>query len=446
MTDMGFPSLYPAYGGEGEYDGATVVLPTTDTGYRSYSKGRLFLPAGTNYCVNPASETAYTASDGSLTCTLETNPPVPLPAGFTKCTKCVHNDTGDYSSPTICTTGISVTPGETYTLSAYVHLAARTGVESINLGFNYLQGATQRRQWYTGAGNCSVSAVNDSFVRISCSSTVAADEDTMWFTAVNGDATSTSYITGIQCEKSAYPTPYFDGSMDNCAWTGTSNASTSTRAVSGFRVNGSVFGGNSKGTIAGRFDPLFVYASVPALVAFYANDNCWEVGFYPAVAAGNIGYASITQNGGAYQETAVIGDHAPGTPESVVIRWIRGMGTTLDLISSGVAGTKDTSPELLAEAIDTVMLAGYGGYIGPLALCPYRITDAEAVILDGMLAANCSGSDLYKWFKQKGYGGTMILPLEGDSRGYIVPGGQADNYTYTEADASADTGYEVYDG
>jgi hypothetical protein len=84
-------------------------------------------------------------------------------------------------------------------------------------------------------------------------------------------------------------------------------------------------------------------------------------------------------------------------------------------------------------------------YIGPVAICPARITDAQAVIVDAMLTAGCTGVDLFRWFRDHNYEGTLVLPLDGDSRGYVVSGcGLGDSYSYTAVDATTDTGYEVY--
>ncbi len=59
-------------------------------------------------------------------------------------------------------------------------------------------------------------------------------------------------------------------------------------------------------------------------------------------------------------------------------------------------------------------------YIGPAAISPSRITDAETVTLDAMLSAGATGLDLFRFFRERSYTGTLILPLAGDSVGYQV--------------------------
>jgi hypothetical protein len=58
-------------------------------------------------------------------------------------------------------------------------------------------------------------------------------------------------------------------------------------------------------------------------------------------------------------------------------------------------------------------------YIGPAAISSSRVTDAETATLSAMLTAGCTGFDLARYFRDRGYA-ALILPLDGDSRGYLV--------------------------
>jgi hypothetical protein len=131
-----------------------------------------------------------------------------------------------------------------------------------------------------------------------------------------------------------------------------------------------------------------------------------------------------------------------GTRKSFVARALQ--GATADIMLGGVAGVQTNTSSEPAHSWD-VLSVGSGAYIGPLAICPARITDAETAQLDAMLTAGARGTDLFKWFQRRGYDGTLILPLEGDSRGYIVGcGGVGDNYSYSEVAATTDSGFEQY--
>jgi hypothetical protein len=247
----------------------------------------------------------------------------------------------------------------------------------------------------------------------------------------------------LQIEKSSILTPYFSGDSPDCSWSGAANASTSVRAASVLvypSLNSLGFG--SALTLAMSATPL----TGPSVYVGYLDSSAtgysdWDFLLHHSQTYGgpHLAINRIAANQILAKPTTSV----PGTAWSWVGRVVG--GSMMDLMVDGSAAAQAATAITPTFANPTRVGLGASAYIGPVALCPSRITDLETAQLDAMLTAGARGIDLFKWFKDKHYDGTLILPLEGDSRGYIVGGGGVgDNYSYTEVAATTDQGYEVY--
>lgn len=205
--------------------------------------GRLFLPAGTNLCRHPHDFPSATHAEAVKSATATqtvTDTADGVKMTFT-CSKL--NDFANYlfvntqATYTIADWGISV--GDVVTFSFDVD-AALTGATTCR---------SQILCWdagWTPTGLNEANYLSGDGQRISNTYTIPAGTVNIGFYPVVmygslvGDAVGTGEATvnNILIEKSAFPTPYFDGDTDDSlnestyAWTGTANASTSTRAKS----------------------------------------------------------------------------------------------------------------------------------------------------------------------------------------------------------------------
>jgi hypothetical protein len=417
---------------------ALPVLPTTDTGYKSYGAGRLFLPAATNYASNPSFETDTDAdgkADNVSTQHSVEAPTFTRPSGRTGglCQRVQY-------APVAGDWGISINPSYT------IYNSFASG-EPITVS-TYLKGAlvgctiTPRIKFMDNDWNllsessaASPASVGTEWTRAS-HSVASTPANTKWvefwldsFDIHVGDSFDL-YIDDVQIEKSAVLTPYFDGSYPACAWTGTADASTSTRAVSALVYPPWSGTPGAYGTMAARWTPLFPAAQTT--VARYLLVGESAVG-------GNQSFALLRSAGTsptrfAARATASVTassldqSYLSGERQVAIGRWSGpGSGGTVDLTTNGVAATQAD----LGTQVPSVARAVHVGaswvpslwtetYIGPLAISPSRITDAETTSLSTLLAAGAGGIEVFRFFRERGYAGTLILPLQGDSVGYRV--------------------------
>lgn len=430
-------------------DKALPVVPTIDSGYKSYGAGRLFLPAATNLCKHPSFEIDTDVdgmSDGwyigsaTVTGTVVTTRIPGRTGGYAQRAQYtgvagdaagnkvfrIQRDTGDVGE---------VAPGDVVTISVY----AKGAVSGMTINA-YIESWTAAGGWIaTDAGPVAVT-LNAGYTRYSFTSpALGATSSRLTFmlliSSIGTGDTIDITIDDVLIEKSSVLTPYFDGSYPDCAWTGTAHASTSTRAASALTVPiGGSFGTTGVGTVALR--AAAIYASSGG-VPQYAP----LAGMYKASGA-------VTNRKFVYSrtdlETAVIegydGTHNPaasvsdafavGSPRTIIGRF---SGTKLDIMVNGTAGAQ-ADDTLTVSGIDTLSLGAFAAfagawatsafanatYIGPLAISPSRITDAQTVIVDAGLTAGWTGLDLFRAFRDWGYVNTLILPLGSDSTGYVV--------------------------
>ena len=411
--DVAFPALV-------KLGKARAVLPSVDTGYKSYGTGRLFLPAATNLVPDPqgvlADGTFWPATTAGPKTTITGNVavPVPVPAalsGLTKCLRLVNDGNAD----TPVTANLTVTESKNYHTSLYVYAPSLGG---------HLHISAETGHSFAVAD---ITAANTGWTRYSLKTNTAAGEVTLHLhLAFEGGTASTVYITGAQCVLEAVVTDFFCGASTlggATAWSGTANASTSTRTVSALQY-AAISTMQLQGTLACRFSPLHAGATVM---------------FYPSLVAANVGetqVASIGKGGAAVYRTALNSDgwivvnsadqtFDANTTHIAIGRWNRSTPTadfTIDAVDSVQDATAGAlmAPTVFRVSGDVAAETEASAHIGPVAIAPYRITDAETALLSTALAAGITGADLFRFFARRGYASTLILPLAGDSVGYKV--------------------------
>lgn len=252
-----------------------------------------------------------------------------------------------------------------------------------------------------------MTAVNSSFVRYAASFTIAAGENQLTVQLINRLGTGTFYVTGAVLEKSPFPTPYFDGNTHDCAWTGTPNASTSTRTVSSLILPSPWTTLPAAGTIAARCIPL------GANTAYSTEALC---GLYE----GATGRAVLGHKGGKHNmnvgtdSTSAVTFSAASTNVSIG-RW-DAAGTYLHF--NGAAATAGAAPTT-GGALDRIAFGTAAYYQGPVVVSSACLTAAEAVLLDAVMRSG-NAVDVYRFFRDRGYTDTTVMPLQGDSRSYKV--------------------------
>jgi hypothetical protein len=406
--------------------GRAIAVPAvTDTGYSKYGVGRLFLPAATNVIPDVqgtlANGTFWPASTAHTAVTAGVAPPIPLPAeltGLTTCLSLVNDGTADAPQ----TANLTVTAAKDYFDSLYIYAPTVGG----NLTITAETGHT-----FTLAA---VTAVVPGWTRYSIYAPTVAGETTLSLKfAFAGGTASTVYIVAAQAVQESVESPFFCGLLAGCAWTGTANASTSTRTVSTLKL-GNILS-SITGAVAFRFVPLWGGSNTA---------NCYLFG--TDLSAGGDGMnilASTTLGARMYDAGHTSGVAAngftlstkipdAGSINSFVLRYLNGASGTMDCLLNGANNTQKAhtmAPDTLtASFIGTRRTASNVGtacaYIGPLVSVgsitnPARPTDAETVTLEAMLHAGASGLDLFNFISR--YKGSIVCPLVDSSKGYRVP-------------------------
>lgn len=376
-----------------------VVNPTTDTGWRSYGAGgRLFLPAATNYCTNPvaAVDTVGWTVNGAGSSASRQVGVTPLGDTFMRLVRGSTNS--ELRGPYVVSAA-----GEVWTISAWVR-----GTPGVPASLALVN-------WYSGTGNAAVNfTLTDTWVRVSATGPAVVDDGhpnrTMFVRFTGGTAGDVLEVVGMQAEKSPFPTPYFDGSTANCAWTGTPNASTSTRAVSvlAYPPLGDIM--PMQGTIAGRMTHLGPVSA--------GSQHCSLAGFYGSSPFGNV-RAYLTQSAGrprmwvSGESTSVTSPDA-GVPYSVVGRWTE---ANVQLNHDGVDQPQSVNPVVgLATSNIAVGQAPLGGYVCPVLISPTRKSDAWVTAIQANSGA--AYNDPVRLYREFMSPGDMLIPLQGDSRAY----------------------------
>ena len=392
------------------------VQPTTDTGYKLYGAGRLFLPAGTNLATDPqgTAQTFWPADGTHNDLTPNQSLPVPLADQplITKCIKLANDGTAESSQ----TANMTVSASTSYWTTLYVYAPTLGG----NLVITGETGTTSTVATLTAA--------NTGWVRYAAATNTGVGQTTLALKfAFAGGTASTVYVTGVCPYAGTVTVPYWDGSYPGCAWSGTANASTSTRSASDLqfsRTSPFTLFTQAAGTWACRFAPLFASSASPSNIPLLGISRSGTPSMCIRLTANANNIGLVQYDGASFQGNTAATSYTAGSLNSAVGRWGGGK------IDTDVNGTGATQADLtITPTPDTDMrIGGNDGsegasrsYVGPVVLSPTRWSDADKTSFQANQAALWSDvAALYNWLKDHGYANSLILPLQSDSVGYIV--------------------------
>lgn len=416
------------------FPGATLVSPTTDTGWATYLNGsRLFLPAATNYCTNPSFEifTAGLANGWTETKTA-TGTPVYSEVGgrlggsaqriqYTG----VAGDTPDkYLQIGSSSAVASFAPGDsayesfyvkgaTAGCTLYVHLVARTSVGA------YLgqadQAVTLTNDWVRWAVLYSNLPANTSFVQSTVYVSGIGDGDTIDIT-----------IDDVLIEKSSVLTPYGDGFYSGWAWSSTPDASTSVRTVSSLVDPAGAYVVDASGTVFLRFVPLWA-GNNGVLHEILSIRDSGDTADAVRIYKDTDNKVKLRLAGaGAKTIDSAAQSFAANSSHVLVARWKNGdeAGPVLDLNLDGT-----TVAQVVNDQTITVgkIVLGRGAtnvgtsYLGPCGFAPSYKSDAWVTAIQANSGA--AYSDLRALYRRFMSAGDLLLPLSQDGRGYLKTSG-----------------------
>lgn len=380
---------------------------------------RLFLPSGTNYATNPSFE-VDTNSDGMSDGLSQFT----SPQGSTIYSR-VAGRTGGYAqrlqytgvaADSAAQIGLAVAPstelgsfaeGDIVTFSFYIK-----GVLS---GVDFIPRIYWRKNDDSGIATVGGNSITPStdWTRISFTTTAApALTSRLWaalflYSIVENDTIDITF-DDVLVEKSSVLTPYFDGSTTDSlnastyAWTGTANASTSTRAASHLRFSGiSLFESTDYGTIAARITPIFALndniqhvlsklrtsGDSSRVTISKGSGNTWGITFTDGTDSVSIDSAGVT--GGL------------GVANSLVGRW--DANATLDLMWGGSAAGQVACANTDAVATTKLWINPDGdiatpmhAYLGPIIMSRTRKPDAWVTAVDAYLRGSSISIDYIK--------------------------------------------------
>jgi len=153
---------------------------------------------------------------------------------------------------------MAATASQKYTLQAAVYAPYVAAGGSITIAAVVMNGAAEVRSVTLGT----VTAANTTAVRYANTVTIAASGEThVKYRYTFAGASSGCYVSAHKNANLAYLDPYHDGATTDigsaCAWTGTANESTSTRAASDLQFTALAAALGPLMTIAVRFKPYF---------------------------------------------------------------------------------------------------------------------------------------------------------------------------------------------
>jgi hypothetical protein len=409
---------------------AVPVYPTMDSGWKTYGTGRLFLPAATNYCANPSFE-LDTDSDGRADGWSTWASSIGGTPVFTRVSALRGQGSyaqhlsytgvaGDSDAALRCITDTSevdsVAPGDVLTVSvdllgslsgtlAVIEVvwlkADGSSIISIDAGSGIDPTATVDRYSHTTAAAPALA----SRFRVGVLFPGIAEGDTV-------DAS----IDDVLVEKSSVLTLYFDGSYPDCAWTGTANASTSTRTASDLQYSSTGFFGEEM-TVAGRTSQL---------TTGDLNRTLFRDGNSTVIFGGGWGQQwRVVLNYGDTASVQLNKAYAVGDVITYVGRYTT---TTLDLSVNGTDATQ------VAHALGAPTGVGaalgpdgaYYGYVGPLLVSPTRKSDAWVAAIQADNGAALSNlAQLFSAFMAVG---DVLFPWGGDSVGFVKTSGGSDPF------------------
>jgi hypothetical protein len=418
-----------------------TVQPTTSTGWTTYDgPGRLFLPAQTNYCTNPSMEAyvggAATGYNNNGTATGDVWSIVSGRAGGVA-QRVTYTAAGGVSGATFTiqqtaqTADSSFAAGDKVTLSFFYKSSIVGETTTYPVLLYYTNTPT-----FVSSENGSALPDTTEWTRYSYVFTVPATATKIraQVVLVTGlDATDTIDITidDVQVEKSAVLTPYFDGSSTGggCAWTGAANASTSTRAVSVLEYANPFAAGaiEAAGTLAARVTSLWAGNDSAEHILLSVNDADASEAWLLEKASANYWDGMGRQASAATAITSAGISHAAGTTHAVIASHVA--GSTQDLVTDGVAAAQKvalvkTPGTVTAVRVGSWFTGGIHGisYIGSCVVSPSDIGATNRLALSTGLTAGRTGADLVRFFRDRGYANTLVIPLASDGTAYKLVG------------------------
>lgn len=413
-----------------------VVNPTTDTGWRSYGAGgRLFLPAATNYATNPSFETD-TDADGLADGWEKYNPTgtsVPTASAAAPLTGSRHSraqrvtcvgvagDANVLRGINSASTAVgSFAPGEVATASALV-LAPTVSGGTLRL---YISAFAAGDTFIADTANLTITpSAEVSRISLTTQALPANTSRVRLYLIMDGvsegDALDLT-IDDVLIEKSPFPTPYFDGNTHDCAWTGTPNASTSTRTKS--VLVDTVASGwlNTAATIAIRFTPLFASTNTAAFKLFTFRDLAGTANTL-GLDYNNMNWRVLATGTGTDILSSGALSFAAGSTHHLVMRSTQGGAGTLDLNHDGTSVTQIEQTKTLAGGT-ALAIGNYvgdyqaAGYLGPAIVSPTRKSDSWVTAIQANSGA--AYSDPLRLWRDFMSAGDLLIPLQGDSRAY----------------------------
>lgn len=355
---------------------AQVILPTSDAGYRSYNRGRLFQPENTNLWTDPqgvlADGTLWPADTAHINTTANITVPIPVPnelGGLTKCVKYENDGTAESAS----SANITITESKYYYLSVYAYCPTFGG--NVTITAEVEDGA---HSFTLGT----ITGAVGSWTRYSIKLNSAAGENTVNLkVAFAGGTTTTLYLTGAQLEgggsnTETVLTSFFCGASTSgsIAWTGTANASTSTRVGSSLNYSPSLISATA-GTVAARTVPIGAtsadsYGSVDVFMYVQRSPTNYALLFQRV---NNSVYGYLYGGGGADFIGKTSLNWAANSQNHVVFRWTAASALDLNYNGTNVAqvATARTPVPLSTGSVSVGWLGNgciYAGssYIGPM--------------------------------------------------------------------------------
>lgn len=343
---------------------------------------RLFLPARTNYQLNPSFE-LDTNSDGTAN-------GVAIPAGpgqhavlslvpgrlggYAQRVENSYVD-GDTAGQNHCTlfNNVTVVDTDQVTVSGWVRVNSLVGC-SMFWNVNASSGV------WLGNVNSPNFAANGEWTRYSVTYSTLPAGTTSIATALYvstwgaGDSYSVD-VDDIMVEKAPYLMPYFDGSYtdERASWSGTAHASTSVAALSVLTFNsGWDTAMNTAGTIAARVVPLFSNSVAQVGRIVYAQSAADQQRVFCYINSGTA-YMGVQDAGGATSANLSGRTWAADSQNHLVGRW---SASTIDLNFNGVAATQAAHARVPDATKVTFANSGSAVYVGPIVYSAARKSDA----------------------------------------------------------------------
>ena len=383
---------------ENFYSGLNAVAASVDSGYEVYAAtgSRLFLPAATNYCTNPSFEASTNgAADGWSFAATDVIGTV-LKERVAKLV-----GSGSYAQR-IQYTGVGGdADGGRAIYFGFLSAGTFSENDVCTLSFT-AKGSSSgvsilgqvRKQDGSSTTSVNVSAtLSDTPTRFSISKTMpAGTTGVQIYITISGIGTGDAAditIDDLLIEKSSVLTPYFSGSTSDSlnvstyAWSGATDASTSTRDASVLAIPSPWATVPSAGTIAGRGIPLGANTAYTTEVLTGLYDG--------ATLRTGLNHKAGKRNMYVTAESTSAAAFTAGTVNSSIGRW-NAAGTYLHF--NGTAATDGAAPTT-GGALTHVKIGVSGAYyLGPKLYLARCLSATEAVTLDGILRGTVDDNTL----------------------------------------------------